>query len=149
MFCLFWQEIERKGNPLDLRYTNEVSFMVSIHHREVATFLFKDGWTWVFFMLNSCFFKAYFFKSSQHFGFVIMILNSISLFFLAGHLEKKGCFLGSLSIIWFFGLIIRILSLSQMEILKYRIIFAAAGSIPNETDILTLSFVIINLVKNE
>ena len=36
-----------------------------------------------------------------------------------------------------------------MEILKYRIIFAAAGSIPNETDILTLSFVIINLVKNE
>lgn len=43
---------------------------------------------------------------------------------------------------------IRILSLSQMEILKYRIIYAAVGSIPNETDILTLSFVIINLVKN-
>lgn len=48
-----------------------------------------------------------------------------------------------------FGLIIRILSLSQMEILKYRIIYAAVGSISNETDILTLSFVIINLVKNE
>lgn len=49
MFCLFWQEIERKGNPLDLRYTSEVSFIVSIHHRGVATFLFKDGWTWIFF----------------------------------------------------------------------------------------------------
>ena len=54
-------------------------------------------------MLNSCFFKAYFFKSSQHFGFVIMILNSTSLFFLAGHLEKKGCFLGSLPLFDFLG----------------------------------------------
>lgn len=149
MFCLFWQEIERKGNPLDLRYTSEVSFIVSIHHRGVATFLFKYGWTWIFFMLNSCFFKAYFFQILSTLWLCYHDPEQHLVIFPCRSFGKKGCFLGSLSIIWFFGLIIRILSLSQMEILKYRIIFAAAGSIPNETDILTLSFVIINLVKNE